>query len=290
MKFNRQKLKEILVIILGNISLAFATSIFVLPHEIVNGGTSGVSVIVNGLFGIDPAIVITILCWALFLLGTLILGKGFAGKTLLSTILLPTFVNLFSNIGFFSNVSREITNPLLASLVGGILTGFGLGVVYRAGGSTGGFDVVSLTLKKYFKIKLSVSTFVMDAVIIIGGLFVISLEKALYGILCVLLSSYVIEKITTSGSRSYMAHIVSDKAEEINEYLIKELERGTTLFKAEGGLTRNPKLVIEVVFNEKEYYEIKRNIYLIDKDAFISIYKSINAYGNGFEEIFVRRK
>lgn len=290
MRFNVQNLKNILIIVLGNISLALSTSIFVLPHEIVNGGTSGVSVIVNGLFEINPSIVITILCWILFLVGTIILGRGFAGKTLLSTILYPAFVSLFTNVGFFQDVSREITNHLLACLVGGVLTGFGLGVVYSVGGSTGGFDVVSLALKKYFKIKLSISTFVIDALIIVSGLFVISFENVLYGILCVLLSSYVIEKITISGSRSYMAHIVSEKAEEINEYLINKLERGTTLFRAEGGLSRNPKLVIEVVFNEKEYYEIKRNIYLIDKDAFISVYKSINAFGNGFEDIFVRGK
>ena len=126
--------------------------------------------------------------------------------------------------------------------------------------------------------------------IIVLGLASLSLEKALYGLLCVLIASYIIERITISGTNSYMAHIVSEKYEEINNYLINELERGTTLIRAQGGLTKDEKIMIEVVFNEKEYYDIKKNIHNIDSNVFMSVYKSINAYGNGFEEVFIRRK
>jgi len=228
------------------------------------------------------------MAWVLFFIGFLILGKKFALKTLLSTILYPAFINLFSSVEYFVNLANEVTNPLLAALVGAVLTGFGLGMVYREGASTGGLDVISLILKKYFKIKLSVSTFFIDTAIIVLALASLSLENALYGLLCVLITSYIIEKITISGTSSYMAHIVSDKIEEINDYLIKELERGTTLIKVEGGLTRKEKLMIEVVFNEKEYYDIKKNIFSIDNKAFISVYKSVNAYGYGFDEAFFR--
>lgn len=290
MRLHKQKIINVLIIILGNLALALGTSLFVLPHNIINGGTSGVSIIVEEVFGIDPEIIIFILCWGLFIVGAFVLGKLFALKTLLSTFLYPLFVSIFANMQYFQELAIEITNPLLAALAGAFFTGFGLGIVYRVGASTGGFDVISLVLQKYFKIKLSVSTFLIDTIIIFLGLISLSLENALYGIVCVLLTAIIIEKITISGTNSYMAHIISDKSEAINNYLNNVLERGTTLIKAEGGLTKNEKLVIEVVFNEKEYYDIKKNIYMIDEKAFISTYKTINTYGNGFEEIFIRRK
>ena len=290
MKLTKQNIKNILIIILGNLSLSLSTSLFILPHSIVNGGTSGLSLVLEGFFNFSPEIVITIAVWFLFFVGLVVLGKKFAFKTLLSTILYPVFINLFSTLNYFQNIAYEVTNPLLAALVGAVLAGFGLGIVYREGASTGGFDVVCLILKKYFRIKLSMSTLIIDGSIIILGLASLSLESALYGLLCVVLTSYIIEKITISGTSSYMAHIVSDKIEKINDYLINDLQRGTTLIKVEGGLTRKEKLMVEVVFNEKEYYDIKKNIYLIDDKAFISVYKSINAYGNGFEDVFIRRK
>lgn len=285
----KQSVTNLIIMIVGNLSLALGISLFILPHGIINGGTSGISLIVEALFGIDPAIIIFVLCWFLFFIGLIVLGKDFALKTLLSTFLYPGFVALFTNVDYFVNLSREIANPLLATLAGAVLVGFGMGMVYRNGGSTGGVDVINLMFKKYFGIKLSISTFVIDTIIITIGLISLSLESALYGILCVLLTSYVIERITISGTSSYMAHIISDKALEINEYLNKVLERGTTLIKASGGISGNEKTVIEVVFNEKEYYDIKKNIYLIDENAFLSIYKTINTYGNGFEEFIARR-
>lgn len=289
MKISKQKLTSFLFIIIGNIALALGVSLFILPHGVINGGTSGIALIIEAIFKIEPQLVIFILCWGLFFIGFFVLGKDFAIKTLLSTFLYPLLVSLLTNMEYFIQLSNQIKDPLLATLTGAVLCGFGLGVVYRNGGSTGGTDVISLTLKKYFKIKLSVSTFVMDTIIIVIGLVSISLESVLYGLVCVLLTSYIIERITISGTRSYMAHIVSDKYNEINSYLNNILERGTTLLLAQGGITGNDKKVIEVVFNEKEYFDIKKNIYMIDENAFISIYKTISTYGNGFEELIARR-
>ena len=285
----KQKIMNLLMIILGNLSLALGTGMFILPHNIVNGGVSGISIIGQELFKWNPGITILIIDWLLFFVGLIIIGKKFALKTLLSTILYPLFINVFTNSNYFNDIARQVTNPLLACLAGAILTGFGLGVAYRAGASTGGLDIISLVLKKYFNIKLSLSTLVMDGIIIVLGLISLSLEVALYGLLCVVITSYIIEKITITGASSYMAHIVSEKSEEINDYLLKTLQRGTTLIKVQGGLTKQEKTMIEIVFNEKEYYDIKKNIYEIDNKAFISVYKSINAYGEGFEEIYIRR-
>ena len=113
----------------------------------------------------------------------------------------------------------------------------------------------------------------------------VSVNSSLYGIICVIVASYLIEIITIRGNSSYMMHIVSDKMELINDYIINDLERGSTIIAAKGGIHMDDKQMIEVIFNEKEYYKIKHEIQKIDKDAFLSVYKAVNVYGNGFEMI-----
>ena len=211
--------------------------------------------------------------------------KDFALKTLLSTIVYPLVVNLIYYTNLAGNVIKDLNDPLLASIMAAILIGTGLGLVYKVGGSTGGVDVISVMLHKYLGIKISHSTFIIDSIIVTLGLFMVSVNSSLYGIICVIIASYLIEVITIKGNSSYMMHIVSDKMELINNYIINELERGSTIISAKGGIRKDEKEMIEVIFNEKEYYKIKHEIQKIDKDAFLSVYKAVNVYGNGFEMI-----
>lgn len=279
----KERLINSLVIILGNTMLAIATSVFILPFNIDNGGLSGISVILERWF--NPAVVIFVLNWVLFFLGLIFLKKDFALKTLLSTIVYPLVVNLIYYTNLAGNVIKDLNDPLLASIMAAILIGTGLGLVYKVGGSTGGVDVISVMLHKYLGIKISHSTFIIDSIIVTLGLFMVSVNSSLYGIICVIIASYLIEVITIKGNSSYMMHIVSDKMELINDYIINELERGSTIISAKGGIHKDEKEMIEVIFNEKEYYKIKHEIQKIDKDAFLSVYKAVNVYGNGFEMI-----
>ena len=279
----KERLINSLVIILGNTMLAIATSVFILPFNIDNGGLSGISVVLERWF--NPAVVIFVLNWVLFFLGLIFLKKDFALKTLLSTIVYPLVVNLIYYTNLAGNVIKDLNDPLLASIMAAILIGTGLGLVYKVGGSTGGVDVISVMLHKYLGIKISHSTFIIDSIIVTLGLFMVSVNSSLYGIICVIIASYLIEVITIKGNSSYMMHIVSDKMELINDYIINELERGSTIISAKGGIRKDEKEMIEVIFNEKEYYKIKHKIQEIDKDAFISVYKAVNVYGNGFERI-----
>lgn len=279
----KQNIINGLIIVLGNTLLAIGASLFLLPFDIDSGGLSGISVILKDYF--DPAIVILILNWILFLIGLVFLKKEFALKTLISTIVYPLVVNILYHGSIYDNFVKELSDPLLAAIIGGILTGVGLGMVYRVGGSTGGLDVISVMLNKYFGIKISHSTFVMDFIIVAIGLFTVSINSSLYGVLTVIIASYLIEVITITRNSSYMMHIVSDKSKEINDYIINQLNRGSTIIDIRGGINFDQKQMIEVIFNEKEYFKIKQNIEKIDNDAFISVYKAINVYGNGFQKL-----
>jgi uncharacterized membrane-anchored protein YitT (DUF2179 family) len=279
----KKKAFNILIIILGNILLAIGIGIFILPFNIDAGGVSGISVILKRLF--DPAIVILVVNWVLFFMGWIFLKNEFAIKTLLSTILYPSILNVIYHTNIIDLIKNDVNDPLLAALLGALLTGVGLGLIYRVGASSGGLDVVSLILNKYKGIKISKSTLILDLIIVMFGMFTVSIGSSLYGIIAVIITSYLIEMITIVGNSSYMMHIVSEKSSEINNYIINELNRGSSIIEIKGGINLDKKEMIEVIFNEKEYYKIKYNIEKIDKEAFISVYKAINVYGNGFNKL-----
>lgn len=279
----KEKIVNSLIIILGNILLAISTSLFVLPFNLDIGGLAGISVILAKWF--NPSIVIFVLNWILFFIGWVFLKKDFALKTLLSTIVYPITVMLLKETGIANTIINEINDPLLAAIMAGVFVGVGLGLVFKVGGSTGGLDIPSLIVNKYFNIKISHATFAIDSVIVTLGIFFVSINSSLYGLISAFIGAYLIELITIRGNSSYMMHIVSNHIDEINNYIIVELERGSTFIGVKGGISKDEKEMIEVIFNEKEYYKIKHKIQEIDKDAFISVYKAVNVYGNGFERI-----
>lgn len=279
----KEKIINSLIIIFGNILLAISTSIFVLPFNLDIGGLSGISVILEKWF--DPSTIIFVLNWLLFFVGFIFLKKDFALKTLLSTIVYPIAVFLLNTTKAAEIFLQELNDPLLASIMAGAFAGVGLGLVFKVGGSTGGLDVPVMIINKYLGVKISHATFVMDGIIVTLGVFLVSVNSSLYGIIAAFICAYAIEVITIQRNSSYMMHIISDKSELINDYIINELERGSTIIRAQGGIHKDNKEMIEVIFNEKEYYKIKHKIKEIDSDAFISVYKAVNVYGNGFEMI-----
>ena len=161
---NKEKVSNALIIVLGNILLAVGISLFIIPFDIDNGGLAGISVILKKIF--DPAIVIFILNWILFFVGLMFLKKDFALKTLISTIVYPVVVNLLYHSPIYNLVLHEVSDSLLAGIVGALLSGVGLGIVYRVGGSTGGLDVIAVMFNKFKGMKISVSTFVIDFIIV----------------------------------------------------------------------------------------------------------------------------
>ena len=279
----KEKILNNLIIIFGNILIACGTALFVLPFSIDCGGLSGVSVVLKKFF--DPVLVITILNWILFALGFIFLKKEFALKTLLSTIAYPLLLNVLYRSNLANIVVNETADPLLGAIFSGLLYGIGMGLIFKVGGSSGGLDVITAILHKYKGIKMSTTTFCMDFIIVITGLFAVSMSASLYGVISIVITSYLIEVITIRGNASYMMHIISNKSNEINEYIINDLSRGSTIIASRGGMNNEDKDMIEVIFNEKEYFTIKRNIERIDKDAFISVYKAVNVYGNGFNKL-----
>ncbi len=290
------QIKNIFLIIAGTLVLSFGTSVFILPFDLVTGGVSGISIVVNKLIPfefITMDLIITSVTWILFLLGWIFLGRSFAAKTFISTVVYPVGVFLFTKLaspdflnGFFYLRSYPNTDValILATLMGGAMVGAGCAITFVGGGSTGGVDVLSFIICKIFKrAKSSVVFFVIDSTIILCGMFVIgSFVLSLLGIISAFVSALMIEKVFIGSSKSFIAQIITDKYEIINREIIEKVDRGTTVIDITGGYSGQAKKMIMVSFTVNQYAEILNVIHRNDGSAFVTIHQAHEISGEGW--------
>ncbi len=284
------------LVALGTLILAFGTAIFILPFDLVIGGMSGLAIGIDRLCPwecVSKDLLITLLCWGLFLLGFLILGKRFAAKTLVSAILYPIGITAFSRLadanvlgGFFHLPAGEHPQlaMLLGALFGGLLIGVGCALTFLSGGSTGGTDIIAFSLCKYFKKwRSSYVIFAVDASIILFGMFTLGdLSRSLLGVLSAFLCALAVDRIFLGGNRALSAQIVSERYEEINQAIIAHLQRTTTLLSAKGGYSGADKTMLQVSFSMRQYALLMMIIEQYDPDAFITVLKVHEINGNGW--------
>ncbi len=274
----REQISDVLLVIFGNLALAISSVYFVLPFNLLTGGVAGISVIVNKFTHWDETIIIDVLIVLLFIIGTIFLGKNFAIKTTLSTILYPVFIFI---LGFFP-VTLPI-EPLLASVYAGVLTGMGVGMVFRTGGSTGGLDIPPLLMKKYLGIELSKGALIVDGVTVAFGLVAYGMSAVLIGLISVYASSVMIDKmLLLGGEQSKAIYIISDNWNEINDKIQERLGRGTTLISSKGGYSKEDKPIVFVVIQQNQYAELKKIVNHVDPLSFVVVSEATEVQGEGF--------
>lgn len=292
-------IKNILLVIIGTVILAFGTGVFLFPFNIITGGISGISIILNNLIpeftflGLKSYdIYVFVVTWGLFIIGLFSLGKSFALKTLISTIVYsPVFsfsIRLVeSNVlnGFF-NIAANYSelSVLLGAVFGGAFVGAGCAIAFLGGGSTGGTDVLAFLICKIFKkFRSSIVIFAVDVIIVIAGIFVIKdLTLSLLGVASAFICAIVIDKLFLGESQAFIAQIVSDKYEEINKLIISKLDRTTTILEARGGYSGMKKKVVMVSFTMRQYATLINIVNIVDKTAFVSIHRAHEINGEGW--------
>lgn len=272
-------LMDIFLIVLGNMILALGVSVFILPTNLLTGGVAGISVALEPLFSIPPSITINVLTIGLFLIGALFLGKKFTWNTILSTILYPLFITLFSSL-----VEEQITQePILCSIYAGICTGTGIALVFRTGASTGGMDIPPLIINKFTGIPIPTLVMVIDGITVCLGVLAYGVEAALVGLISVFVSSYVINKVLTFGGHNAKnVMIISKKKDEIISAIYTELNRGATILQATGGYTGEKRPMLMVVISHKQYPVLSKAINKIDPEAFVVVTDTTEVQGEGF--------
>ena len=279
--------KMIMYILIGNFLVACGKTFFILPNNILNGGTAGVAVALKPLLHIDTVWMTNALTIGLYIVGAIFLGKRFAMRSLISTICYPIFIILLSKYADTLPRSTFIMPAYLASIYSGVLLGVGLGLVFRVEASTGGMDVPALILHKYTQLSSGDAVMIVDIATVALGIYTYGLVPALIGIMSVYISGAAINKTMTLRSQAAKnVMIISDFWQDINEVLLEEVDRGVTILKGQGGYTGSQRPVLMCVINQKQYPKLEQAVLHIDPHAFIIVndVQEVKGYGFSYEE------
>lgn len=271
---------KLLLVVLGNATYALAVKLFILPNDLMTGGTTGIALVINQYFnGVSISAFVLGFNILMLLVGLALLGKKFAFSTIVSSIAYPLALELFDRL--FGNVVLT-EDMLLNTIFAGLGIGVGLGIVIRNGASTGGMDIPPLVLNRYFKIPVSVSLYVFDMCILLGQAVYNPLEGILYGILLILIYSVVLDKLMLMGTTRTEVKVVSGHAEEIRKVILSEVDRGVTLLYGESGYLQQDTQVILSIVSNRELPQVEKLIHSIDPESFMIISRVSEVRGRGF--------
>ena len=247
--------KKLFWLIFGNTAYCFGIVAFVLPMGLITGGTTGLGLIANHFAGIPVEVFAAVFNVVMFILGVLQRVDALQGLT---------------------------TDPLLSTIFAGLLIGVGIGVVIKAGASTGGVDIPPLILNKKLGIPVSVGLYAFDFMILIGQMVFRDREKILYGILLVMIYTTVMDKVLVNGKSQMQVKIISDHYEEINTAIQQKLDRGSTFLKTESGYLRKESMALLTVVSNREMPKLNQLVLEIDPKAFMIINQVNEVMGRGF--------
>ena len=271
------KVKELIEFIFGCFLVALAFNLFMSPNNLVAGGISGLSLVLKHFFGLNPSMIISISNVFLIILSYLLLGKEKTKMSILGSILFPVFVSMTEHLSTY--ISFKESEMILIAIFGGVLQGIGAGLIFRAGYSTGGTDILNMIISKIFKISLGNSMFFTDGTIIVIGAFVFGFNHLMYSLIILYLISTLTDKVVLGISDSKAFYIITSKEKEVKAFVINELKHGVTEFKAKGGYNLENQTVLMSVIPTREYYKLKEGIHNIDKNAFFVAMDSYEVRG-----------
>ncbi|NTV82152.1 MAG: YitT family protein [Candidatus Aminicenantes bacterium] len=276
-----EKLKNILLILLGCAVMGLAYALFLIPHHFVPGGVSGIAIIANYFAGLPVGALIIVLNVPVFLLGLRTMGKKYVLNSLAGMVVSAVFIDLFDKV---LKLPPATDNAVLAAIYGGVMLGVGLGIVFRGRASTGGSDIIGMVVSKHTGISLGFGIMIADFVIIsASGLAFGSLEAPLYGYLVLFLSTKVIDMILEGWSYSKLVIITSSRTQEIADFILRGLDRsGTALRSRSLYLNREGEIILTVI-HRKQLADLRNFIKKTDPEAFVVINDTYDVLGKGFK-------
>lgn len=263
-------------IVVGSFLTAIAFQVYLLPNNIVSGGVTGLSIVTYSVFGWNPAYFQYALSVPLLILCFVLLGKAAGYKTILGSLLLPFFLTF---IGHWPPLTLD---PLLAALFGGVITGLGIGIVFRAKASTGGTSIVIQILYEYLHIQLGLSTILVDGAVILIALLVFDAETVMFSIIALFIISRTIDLVQLGFNRNKNVFIISDTPQDIREEILHTMQRGVTNLGIRGGYGNTNKEMLMVVIQEREFTLLKETVLKADDDAFVVAMPASEVLGRGF--------
>lgn len=279
MKRNLQKALDLIRIALGCACFALSFDLFLTPHGMNAGGLTGLSMVIGHAIGFGSVgIISAIINIPLFIIGGLKVGKRFFFSSLLGLLFLSVFIDWFSVIPY------PQTEPLLAAIYGGVLCGFGLGLVFTSGGSTGGSDIIVRLLKLRWRyVPIGTINMFFDAfVAVLTGIVYADMTKALYSGISIFLCGQLVDLVVYRFDYSRVALIVSKKHRELARCIDEKLQRGATLLKAEGAYSQTETNVLLTAVKKHQVEDLKQLVSETDPEAFVIIQEAHQVLGDGF--------
>ena len=278
-KITATAVKSAAAVVVGNMLYALLVKLFLLPAGLVTGGTTGLALIAEQLWQVPISGFVFVFNVVMLLIGWVILGKAFALTTIASSVLYPFFLEVCNRIFGDLVLTRD---PVLCTVFFGIGIGVALGMVIRAGASTGGMDIPPLVLNKFFKLPVSVGLYAFDFTILLAQLFFRPAENVLYGIVMTLIYTTVIDKMLLLGQSRTELKIVSSKSREISNAIMRQVDRGVTLLHGRGGYLGNETELVLTVISNRELIKVEKLIHQIDPECFMVVSRVSEVRGRGF--------
>ncbi len=270
---------SVFIVILGNVLYALAVKLFLIPAGLVTGGTTGIGLAVNYAAGIPVATFVLVFNVVMLAAGFVVLGKQFALTTIVSTFTYPIALNFLDMMLGDVVLTQDI---FICTIFSGLGIGLALGIVIRAGASTGGMDIPPLVLNHFFKLPVSVGLYLFDFIILLVQALFQPLEKVFYGIVLVIIYTVTLDKMLLMGTTKTEVRVVSDYAAEICDAILKRMDRGVTLLSAKGGYLKEDTTVVLSVISNRELPRVERLIHEIDPESFIVVNRVSEVSGKGF--------
>lgn len=278
-----KRLKEYLWMTLGSILLAVGVYFFKIPNGFATGGVSGIGTVLAKITPISAGVYIWMLNILLLVLGFLILGKQNTIKTFYCSM-------LYSAITYVLEILVPLTAPLsdqpfLELIYAMLLTSIGSAMIFNSNGSAGGTDIIALILKKFTSLDVGKALLVSDFVVAASSFFVFGIEAGLFSILGLFSKAFLVDAVIENLNTFKYFAVITDKREEISEYIIKTLHHGATVNSVVGEFTKDEKVMIHTVCKRIEAIQLRNKIKEIDPHAFIIITTSSEIIGRGFRSV-----
>ena len=282
------------LVTIGAFILAMGFVLFTNPYKIIPGGVYGLGRVLHhlipsiqtGTFGLFFDVPLTITA-------ILVFGRQFGAKTIYAALVTPVFMNAMTSflgedpadgISIISTQFNFSDNVFFAALCGGLLIGVGCGLILRAGATSGGTDIISMLIVKFAKTKFSSAMFLVESTIVIIGMIVLGDWKLpLYSLISIFVCARAIDYVLEGASYDKLLFIISEKKEELKQYILVDMERGGTYIKSSGMYTGNDKDMIFLVISRREIAAVKEKIRALDPMAFVVVVDAYETYGDGFK-------
>lgn len=265
--------KNIFLFVMGMLGAAFAFNLFYEPYSVIPTGSSGLGLIISKVTNTDSSVVMLFLNLSLLVLGLFVFGYDYALKNLAITILYPSFIKATTLITRF--IDFEDTSLFLIMIIGGTLTGFSLGLIKKSGFNTGGFCPVYDLFNKIFHISYGNASIIINIVLIIISAFTFGINNAIYAIISLIVSSYMVDRVIIGISNNKVFYIITNKPDDLKAAIMNKLNYMVTIVNARGGYTNKKRKMLMCVVPTIEYLKLKDLVSIIDNEAFFLI---VDAY------------